>query len=56
MTTADDIRFAAAIMDKATDGFVLATYAVEGLEALIAAGWTIQRPIVPLTSSSEIEL
>lgn len=51
MTT--DIALAACIMDAATDGFVQTTYAIEGLEALVAAGWTIQPPIMPLMSSEE---
>lgn len=41
---ADYVRRAAELMAEATSHFVLADYAVEGLEALAAAGWTLTPP------------
>jgi hypothetical protein len=46
-TTVDTIARAAEVMEEATNAFVLNAYAVEGLEALIEAGWTITPPLEP---------
>lgn len=42
--TAEALSAAARLMHEATSGFTLYDYALEGLEALSAAGWTITPP------------
>lgn len=42
----DAVLAAAAVMDEATNGFVLTAYGVEGLNALMAQGWTLTPPDV----------
>jgi hypothetical protein len=39
-----ELEDAAEIMEEATSGFVVSSYGLEGLQALVAAGWTISGP------------